>query len=226
MARARKSQKGDEEETKSHRGLPPPYSSKPGGNRYVVYVDYNRDTPRVLVWSFNELYAARWFINSIIGPTGEYDKIDDLGGRKCIRSRDLGVRIGMYGEDLEKILCYEMTHEEAEWKDPERLRAILGLKYGQWGQSHRETEEERTEDAEPASTPKPKTEKASPRVKKDNTDTSGFVSANDLAKTLKVESSVIRGVLRSLKFTKPSHGWSWPKEEADKIRDQVRKQLK
>lgn len=69
-----------------------------------------------------------------------------------------------------------------------------------------------------------------PKLPKDigrvRTDTSGFISANDVAKSLGVEGREVRAALRALKAEKPSHGWSWPKKEAEGIEIQVKKFLK
>lgn len=222
MARARKSHNTDEENIKPSRNkLPAAVSPKVGGNRYPIYVDYSG---RIIVALYNQYYAARWFINSVIGPTGSYEWIEPFAGRQCIRT-DAGVRIGMYGP-LKDILDYEMSEEELAWSDPPMSKNILHLKYGSWNNEKSDGEDEAPDlpkHAVAARAIRAERKETSPTAKSNppKRDLSEYVSANDIARELKLEGREVRGILRHLKLEKPSHGWSWPKEEATNIRAQV-----
>ena len=131
MARSRKSHDTDEEITKSHKGIKPPYSGKTGGNIYVVYADLRKETDeyaRVLVMNFAEKYAAKWFVLSLIG-NDEWEWVDPIGTRSCLRT-SLGIRLSMFNERLEALMEYEPTEAECEWSDEDKKQSIAQFKYG------------------------------------------------------------------------------------------------
>lgn len=228
MARARKSHIGDEEKIKPRRGgIEPAYGSRVGDNIYVVYADLRRehdDHSRILVLNFAARYAAKFFISKLI-HNDTWEKCNPIGSRTGIITSS-GVRITMFNDEIWPILDHELTEAEAEWRDDLVEKYVMSFKYGR-GDSVKEETPPPTVEGEgvpqprkekPAKTPKPEPK---PKV-----DTSGHVSANDLAKQFGVEGREVRAVLRSLKLEKPAHGWSWPKDEADKIKAQVEKGLK
>lgn len=240
MVRARKSHKGDEEtvSTKTH-GLQPAYSGKVGGDRYVVYVDYKKDGEhtRTIVFMFSAKYAARWFIDRLI-HTDTWEWCEDIGSRACIQTT-FGLKISMFGKDLEVLMDYQMSTAEAEWSDPFVAKSVLRFKYGQseFTDERQSVDDEQgdTDDSEPERQPpeklprkgrSDKAERPAREPKAPRADTSGHISANDIAKQLGVEGREVRGVLRGLKLEKPAHGWSWPKTEADKIKEQISAALK
>ena len=226
MARSRKSHDTTEEITKSHRGIKPPYSAKTGGNIYVVYADLRKETDeyaRVLVMNFAEQYAARWFILSLIG-NDEWEYAAPIGNRSCLRTSS-GIRLSMFNDHLQSVIDYEPTEAELEWSDDSKKQSIAQFKYGRHESAKAKIDEESDDDRADTAEPKRKAARA-PKEVKAKPDLSGYVSANDIAKELKVEAREVRGVLRSLQLVKPAHGWSWPKDEAEKIKKQIEKGLK
>lgn len=240
MARARKSHAPDEEKTKTR--LEPPYGSC-GNNPYVVYCDLHRDGEehaRVLVLNFKAKYAAAFMLSKLLnGDT--WEECDPIGSRKGVITAS-GIRITMPGDDLLMLLEYEPTEAEAEWRDEQVAQWVLRFKYGsvEGGKKRDEEDQDDQGDAEPDSPEregdrdvpskgrgdKPKRQPKEPKPAKPKFDTSGYVSANDIAAQLKVEGREVRGVLRSMKLEKPAHGWSWPKDEAAKIKEKVSVALK
>lgn len=225
MARARKSHDSDEEKGKTK--LEPAYGAC-GDNRYVVYCDFQREGDehaRVLILNFKAKYAARFFLTKLI-HNDEWEWVDPIGSRIAIRTTT-GVRISMFGEDdLKMLLAYEPTAAEAEWRDEQVEKSVLRFKYGT-AEGAKKDEPVADEDADlPKHAPAARAARAEKKEKvvkesKPKVDTSGMVSANDIAKELKVEGREVRGVLRALKLTKPDHGWAWPKAEAADIKKQI-----
>lgn len=233
MARARKSHAPDEEKTKTR--LEPAFGAC-GDNPYVIYCDQMRDGEehsRVLVKNFKAKYAAKFMLSKLIRDD-TWEECDPIGGRKGIITAS-GIRITMFGEDLFMLLDYEPTGPEIEWRDEQTEKHVLQFKYGSSeyakAKPDNDDEPEELDDDLPKHAPaaraarKEKREKVV-KEKKPKIDTSGMVSANDIAKKLKVEGREVRGVLRAMKLEKPEHGWSWSKDEAAKIEEKVSVALK
>lgn len=232
MARARKSHEGDVEKVKTR--LEPAYGAC-GDNPYVVYCDYKRDGEehaRMLVKIFKAKYAAKFFLDKLI-RTDTWEECDPVGGRTGIITAT-GIRITMFGEVVKTLLEYEPTEAEAAWRDDLVEKEVLRLKYG--SAEGAKPKEEVTEislvdypaDPDGVGPVKVKVIKESKPIKekKPKIDTSTMVSANDIAKKLKVEGREVRGVLRAMKLEKPEHGWAWSKDEAAKIEEKVSVALK
>lgn len=228
MARARRSHKRREEEVKTTKdGLETPYG-QPGKNPYVIYVDYARpdlDIPKVLILAFKAKYAAKFFLNQLIA-NDEWEWIDPIGSRACIRT-SMGLRISMFEKrDLQMLLEYEPTGAEIEWHDDQVEKYVRRLKYGRTEEDRpsrivRDSDDE-SADGEPTHRRREKKVKAE-KVKIDKT---GLISANDIAKELGVEGREVRGVLRAMKMEKPAGGWLFDKKTAEEIREKVKKGLK
>jgi len=248
MARRKKSPEIDKETAKIPIGLSAaPYSSKVGGNKYVVYVDYHpegEEHPRVIVYSFLATYAAKWFINRIIG-----DDDYEMGHWKfhetdVILTTSKGIQVRMCGNLLEEVLSYEFkSHEEEDWKDDSLARSVAHLKWGKWEHRPANVNIIETEDgpqevkltrreikkAERAMRREEKNRKreANPeKVKKPKKDMAGMVTAGELADQMGILARDFRGALRKLKLVKPEGGWHWPTDEAEKIKKQVKGALK
>lgn len=237
MARVRKSHVRDEEDVKSSRSkLKPPISAKVGGNHLVIYADLQRESDpyaRVLVKMFAAEYAARAFIDALI-HNDEWEHVDPIGSRKAIKTTT-GVRISMFGDDLQALLDYKMNEQEREWTDEEMKQQVLRFKYGRHegvkDSADEELEDGATQTPGAGGTKKTKSGRKEPRAPKEpkvKVDKSGFVSANDIAKELKVEGREVRGVLRASGLTKPDIGWAWPKDskELKEMRALIEKGLK
>lgn len=236
MARARKSHDSSEEVVKSSKHkLKPAYGST-GHNPYVVYCDLQRESDpyaRVLVLNFAAEYAARAFIDALI-HNDEWEWVDPIGSRKALRTTT-GVRISMFGDTLEMLMGYKMTTAEKEWTDDGMKQHVLRFKYGTHEATRKSDDNEELEDGADetlsSNRTKGKSRRKEPRAPKEpkvKIDKSGFVSANDIAKELKVEGREVRGVLRSSGLTKPDIGWAWPKDsdELKKMRKLIEKALK
>jgi hypothetical protein len=238
MARARKSHdKGEEDAKSSKPKLKPAYSSRVGDNRLVVYADLQREGDpyaRVLILNFAAEYAARAFIDALI-HNDEWEWVDPVGSRKCIRTTT-GVRISMFGDDLAMLLDYNPTAAEKEWTDEQMKQFVLRFKYGTHEAARRDDDNEEPQDgadetlggSRGTKTRSKRKEPRAPKELKVKVDKSGYVSANDIAKELKVEGRIVRGVLRGSGLTKPDIGWSWPKdsEELKKMRTLIEKGIK
>lgn len=221
VRRSRKSHAAGEEKVKPSRGIEPAYGGKPGSNPYVVYADLQKDgdpTPRILILNFAAKYAAAYFINKLIhGNT--WEECEPIGSREGIRTAS-GVRITMFNKDIWPLLEYKPTDAEAAWEDEGVDKSVLRFKYGRHEEVKRRDDNEQDEagsdgDSGEGKT-KPKRQKSSsPREPKAKVDKSGHVSANDIAKELKLEGREIRGILRGSKLEKPAHGWSWPKDSKE-----------
>lgn len=236
MARARKSHDLDEEKAKTK--LQPAWG-KCGDNPYVIYCDLTRDGdeyPRILVKNFKAKYAAKYMLTKLT-HNDTWEECDPIGSRRGIITSG-GVRITMSGDSLFMLLDYEPTGAELEWRDEQTEKHVLQFKYGSSEGAKRRDEDQdgsgghdpevsqRESDANPPRDKHGDRSKRQPREPKSRVDTSGYVSANNIAAELKVEGREVRGVLRSLKLEKPAHGWSWPKVEAEKIKEKVRAALK
>jgi hypothetical protein len=231
MARARKSHDTDKENTKiPRRGLSPAYSAKAGGNQYVIYCSYTRDGdpyPRVLVLSFLATYAARYFVSRLIKDE-EYEWHDWMDRDKMIITSS-GIKIRAHANQLKEILDYEPTEAEKEWKDEQIIGNINRFKYADHEANFRKIsdpnaqEDSAGSDADDGGTNVPVSKRGTradkpAREKKERkppVDKGGLVSANDIAKELKVEGREVRGVLRSTGMKKPDVGWAWPKDSAE-----------
>lgn len=215
MARARKSHAPDEEKVKSRRAGPIEYP-------YVIYCSYHRDGeeyPRCLILKFTDPASARNMVDQVIA-NDEWEwqlwfERDDM----VVTSKGIKIRAG--GAQMREVMDVDPANvDRAEIKD------VLVFKYGspEGGRKeepviiHKQSGGQIAEVLEKA--PKPVKEKK-PKI-----DTSGMVSANDIAKKLKVEGREVRGVLRAMKLEKPAHGWAWPKDEAAKIEEKVSVALK
>jgi hypothetical protein len=244
LARARKSHDGDEEKIKSRQptGLQP-YSSHVSGHRYVLYATYAREgetVGRVLVLKFLGTFAAKRMALLLINK--DEFTWDVWREQHAMIVTDRGVHIHAHGDQMKEIMEHEFTTAEDEWRDASLTASCNRLLFGRTADiipddelpvhSPRRADKEvadgkpdrKVSDNRPSSPdPKPK------RVPKDaapRADTSGHISAGDIAKTLGVEPREVRAVLRGSDFTKPSHGWSWPAKEAEGIKEQIAKALK
>lgn len=231
MARRRKSSQSDEEETRPRSdGLSRPYSARVGGNKYVIYA-YRRAEGethnRVLVLTFLAPYAARRFIDVLVGKDG-YEGYE-IGSKTGIITTS-GVKITAFGNAIRELLEYEMTKREAEWRDPRMEESAGRLKFGAtWETPKVEmTVEETVEDEETGElvtrkvkVKKAKKDGAEKKEKKPKLDRSGMVTAGDLAKRLGIEPRIFRGALRALKKVKPTGGWLWTKDEAESMFKEV-----
>lgn len=224
MARARKSHATNEEDVKSSRTkLKPAYSGKVGGNKFVVYADLQRESDpyaRVLVLNFAAEYAARHFIDLLI-HNDEWEWVDPIGSRKCIKT-STGVRISMFKDDLEMLLDYKMSEEEKTYENDQVKQSVLRFKYGTHEAAKREDDNEEQPDGADetlgdgrAKTKSKRGTARTPKEPKVKVDKSGYVSANDIAKELKVEGREVRGALRASGMTKPDIGWMWPKDSKE-----------
>jgi hypothetical protein len=222
MARTRKSHESGKEEVKSSgTKLKPAYAAS-GRDRFVVYADLQRESDpyaRVLVLKFDAEYAAQHFISQLIHNDG-FEWIDPIGKRKAIKTTG-GVRISMFGDDLATILDYKMSEAEKAWTDEHMKQMVLRFKYGTHEAAKKDDNEERTDGTDETlgeSTTKGKSKRGAARAPKEpkvKVDKSGYVSAIDIAKELKLEGREVRVALRASGMKKPDIGWMWPKDSKE-----------
>jgi hypothetical protein len=141
----------------------------------------------------------------------------------------------MFKDDLEMLLDYRMSSEEKEWEDEQMKQSVLRFKYGTHeavkSGDNQQLEDGTDETLGGGRVTKGKSRRKEPRAPKEpkvKVDKSGYVSANDIAKELKVEGREVRGVLRGAGLTKPDIGWAWPKDskELKEMRALIEKGLK
>lgn len=229
MARTRKSHTTDEEKAKPRSRPEPPYAKV---NPYVIYCDLRRtgeEHARVLILTFAAKYAARFMLDKLIRED-EFEECLPVGSRTGIITSS-GIRITMFDNMLPELLAYERTEAEAEWRDDNVEKMVLQFKYGRSEYARDElpdppAQEDSVDSPLPSKGVKPPRDPKPPKEVKPKPDTTGHVSANDIATKLKVQGREVRGVLRALNLPKPDHGWSWPKDEAAKIEKQVVEALK
>lgn len=231
MARSKGYKKRAEEEVKPGRnGLVPAYG-RTGDNPYVIYCDWRReetDIPKVLILNFKAKYAAKFFLDQVMGSS-EYKWVKPVGSRECIKLES-GIRVSMFGKDLQMLIDYDRTIAEEEWVDDQIVRYVQNFKYGRSSEEKASDHKNISgEDDRPGvretSGKKHKQEKIKkePKTKIDKT---GMITANDIAKELGVEGREVRGVLRAMKLEKPEGGWMFDKKTAEEIREKVKKGLK
>lgn len=234
MAR-RKSHASDKEDVKSRRGLP----SYP----YVVYASWvpPGHEMRWLILKFPDAWGARNMINSLthnlFGGKYELKKTSSLGWHYM--QFENGMRISLRDDErYQEVMELEFDETEAFVS-----AEVQQFKYGSGYESHRSNgkssydgddqaqadegtkrggrgRKERSKSASDRDEPRALRERR-PKV-----DRSGMVSANDIAKELGVEGREVRGVLRSLKMTKPEGGWLFNPKEADQLKADIKAHLK
>lgn len=233
MVRARKSHATDEEKAKTK--LEPAYSEKVDGHRYVIYATYAQagdPIGKVLVLKFKATYAAKQFAERLIAKDDyEWELWFD---RDAMIITERGVKIRAHKDQMKEIMDHEYTEAEAEWRDDQLTRSVTQFLYGR-RESNDEVRSRNADDAERSTVlhkgsgddcertapDRGRKERVPKREPKPKLNTDGYVSANDIAKELKLEGREVRGALRALKLIKPDHGWSWPKDEAGKIKKKV-----
>jgi hypothetical protein len=181
-------------------GLEEPYPSSPSRPpKYVIYTDKG-------VHTFCALYAAKHALDLIIGDR-PYSWADDS---RIIFEEGGYVR----SAHLEEIMEHEFTEAEAAFIVPEPYRSAYTGKdpdiEARLPVSRRSTSDDRDE-------PKPK-----PKSRNNG----GLVSVGDIATQLGIEPRVARATLRAMRVSKPTHGWAWEQDEADRIMEQIRAKVK
>ena len=222
MARARKSHKAGKENIRLLPSGLKPARAQTGHNPYVIYVDYKQpgaQHPRILIQNFHAEYAAKYFLDLLIGDN-EYHTVDSIGSREAIRT-SFGLRISMFGDDLHMLLNYKPDELEREWEDHQLGNYVSNLKYGR---NSEDREEEVVIGEDGIQTKKIKKEKKEKPVKV-KIDKSGMVSANEIAKELGETGLDVRTVLRKM-MPKPQGGWLFPKAEAKDVAEKIKKALK
>lgn len=205
MVQARKSHITNEEKTKS-KGGPPEYP-------YVIYCSYHREGeeyPRVLVLKYEMEKQARNLVDQVIAGDEWEWQIWQKTDAMIVTAK--GVKIRAIRDQLRSIM-----EIDPQTVTRESIKDVLQFKYGK-------SEHPRIENTEETKSEEPTERISAPKLEKpikEKTDTSQLVSANDIAKKLKVEGRIVRAVLRSLKLSKPAHGWAWSKTEASSIEEKV-----
>lgn len=222
MARTRKSHESGKEDVKSSGPkLKPAYAAN-GRDAFVIYADLQREGDpyaRVLVLKFAAEYAAQRFISTLI-HNDEFEWIDPVGNRKCIKTTG-GVRISMFGDDLQRILDYKCSEAEKTWEDEAMKQQALRFKYGTHEAAKKDDNEEPAHGADKildGGATKSKSKRGTARAPKEpkiKVDKSDFVSAIDIAKELKLEGREVRVALRASGMVKPDIGWMWAKDSKE-----------
>lgn len=168
--------------------------------KYSIYCRYPWNAPqgegRRFVWTFRATYAARHFIDRIIGNEKFKWK------RRNVILTERGVEIRVLDEDdgLEKVMEYEMTSAEEAWVIPkpycDELASFL-----------------RPFSDQPGAAAIPRAARAAPvRASRD-----GLVTVAQMCARLGIEPRDGRAALRRARIEQPPAGWAWPPEEAAKI---------
>jgi len=180
-------------------GLEQPFPSSPSRPpKFSIYCRYPHNAPmgeaRRFVWTFSAAYAARHFIDRIIGE----DKFK--WKRRNIIQTARGVEIRVLDEDdgLETVMEYEMTRAEEAWQIPEpRCRELETFLRPLGDEARTEPHAART---------------TAPRASRD-----GLVSMAQICARVGIEPRDGRAALRRARIDKPDAGWAWAADEAVKI---------
>lgn len=214
MAR-RSSSRNNEENVKDRRG--------PIQYPYVVYASKGHsENLKWLILKFTDAWGARNMIHHIIGKdTYEWKIMKPLGWNYMLTSS--GVQISLRNNNLNKEVMELEFDEENSYMSPE----VRYFNYGP-SESHRSRRVVTADDADDQPAANTRSEKPSRAVKerRPKVDRSGLISANDIATELGATGRDVRGVLRTLKLSKPVGGWNWPKAEAEEIKKKIKEGLK
>lgn len=192
------------------REIEPPYPSSP--SRPPRFCFYLRRGDRQQAHPVYATYAAKKIFDHLTrNQSFKWAQPDEVitDGGTHIRL------VGMAGRAaLETVVEYEPTPKEAEWElgDSERNRLDSMLV-----DFVERAAPEQTERPPVAGRTKrdPKPERA-PRPVRD-----GLVSVGTIAQELGLNPREARGILRSLKLSKPDAGWAWPAAEAASVKARI-----
>lgn len=153
---------------------------------------------RVYVESFYSAYAAKHWLDAIVG---------NLGG--VVRGNELlledGIKLRSY--ELDQIRNYHFTVEEAKWRLPDDcIRTIARFRRGTWN-----------EPAEPVVTEVVTVIDKKQRKKRDAVP-EGFVTVVELCRGTSVQPMIARGLLRASNYVKPSYGWAFGPKDLPAVR--------
>jgi len=192
--------------------LPPAFPSAPFGpkSKYGFYVRHGDE--RLCFYNFHSAYAARHFLDIVMGDEKPRWLNDD---EILIESR--GIRIKSEGAgDLDAVIEKKLTATEREWLPPEpyhsQWRRVAGII---------KTPLPDEVKAKPAKTKKERAPSQPRAPRADN-----LVSIADIAAQLNKEPRDCRKALRDAKVEKPECGWAWPPDAAAKIKDIVQKHVR
>lgn len=216
MARGRSRTSADQGEAREV--LENPYPSAPARlGKYCIYVTHEVDDyKRLLVKVYYSAYAAKRFVDECVaGKTFKWKKDDTIV-----------VEDGMTikSSELEELIEHEYTALESEWflseeeqKQVGRMRAAVYYPQEKAKALPAPTEKPM------AMVSKPKEAKAEkqPRASRD-----GLIDVGKIAADLNCDPRIARAILRKAKIEKPSAGWAWPSQEAEKIKGLIKKGMK
>jgi hypothetical protein len=156
---------------------------------------------RVFTQGFRELYAAKHWLNAIVG---------DISG--IIRGHELGLDDGikLRSFELHEIMDHEFTPEEAKWRlDDDAIRMIARFRRGTWD----EPREPIVTDIVHESALK-KHKVVVPKGERP----AGYVTVTELCKGTAVKPMIARGLLRASKYVKPDYGWAFAPNELPAVK--------
>lgn len=199
------SKKRKKQITKKPSDLKEPFPSSPSSPpKYGLY--FRRGGKIKAYIPFLSMYAAKKFLMAALQEFS-YKWVDGTsdGMGEAIRD-ETGLIIE--GAGLESILDYKYSKSEEEWElPPPYAHQALHIR------SHRPPPAEHLVVPEEPKKPRKERKPREPRP-----DRSGLISIADIAQELDMKPGEARAILRKSKIEKPSVGWAWSTEDADKIR--------
>lgn len=191
--------------------LAEPFPAAP--TRLPVYnVRFDRDGKMVAIHNFCAPYAAKRFIDGVIGDWDhQWASSTEI---ELHGPQDITIRC----EQLEDIMEHEDTPAEAAWQLPTPYPAYVAALRRDAPPEHRISN---NPDDGPRK-PQRRSSAKKPRVAKPG----GLVPISDIAGSLNIEPRVARAALRKAKIEKPNHGWAWAEDEVDSIKEAIRDKLK
>lgn len=188
-------------------GLKEPFPSAP--KRWGQYCIWSEFKGRMMIRSFCEKYAAKYYLDELIkgsNITWISDKEILIADGPVVKS-----------DYLEELMEHEFTKKEEQWKLPPNYAAECDA----FRRGEKVTMSDgNNQSASPAKVKRPDADPKPEKVKKERAPRpDGLIALQDICVELKIEPKDARTVLRSKKIEKPAHGrWEWPQEEVAAIK--------
>lgn len=182
--------------------LKEPFPSSPSRN--PIHVLYISKGEKENIQTFAATYSTKKFVEAILE--------DDEWVLETSQHLKASSGIHIRCSEMKAIMEYKYTPEEKAWELPHPYpREAFAFRHGRLPNA-------------PERAPERVTAPKKPRVPRASRE--GLISIGDLAEELNMKPRDARGILRKAKLEKPACGWAWSKEDAEDIRDLIRRSAK
>lgn len=196
-------------------GLEQPFPQAPNRPaRHVIYATRQDNAERGCVMTFRADYAAKHFLDVLIG-SDEWEEVKSPVEGSLQILTDSGVLIR--ASTLDRLLNYELTDAEREWELPSTYEREASQVRVAFVRRERRSDDEETSTDE---APKPK------REKKAKVDRSSKVTIQAVAEELGMTPKEARTILRKLKIEKPDGGWLFDSADVPALKEKLQKNRK